>query len=231
MFLRRLIRFLSVIGLFAILAASMKAGERSAPEKDRISVKECEKLVKKLVNPNKPPFDKDYVLKPPKGQDKKALMEIQKAYNKLSDNIEVSLPVLVRNAHDDRYSYVREEYGTSGAFVKASVGYACRQIIDVHVEVHQCHTTKPDFASIPRSISFILACGGYKSWLKDRKGKTLADLQLEGAEWALRQEKPRHFASDKEWAGAKQSLTKMAERIRTSKRPIKVEHHLRNIEY
>jgi len=51
----------------------------------------------------------------------------------------------------------------------------------------------------------------------------LADLQLEGIEWALRQPKPDYF-SRREWATAKKSLKRLAGQIRESKKPIRVEH-------
>jgi hypothetical protein len=51
----------------------------------------------------------------------------------------------------------------------------------------------------------------------------LAELQLEGIDWAMRQPKPEYF-SKREWAVAMKSLKGMAEQIRASEKPIRVEH-------
>jgi hypothetical protein len=232
MFSERRLRFLVPLVLLAAIAISIDAGERSGSAKKRITAEECEGLVRQLVNPNKPPFKERYTF-----PEKLKYREIQKqqekicrAYDSLSDNFEISLPILVKHVDDDRFSYVYEDVGTSGVIVKASVGFACLQMIDVHVEVYRREVTKPDFAFIPRCPSFIFEeCGGVKKWWQSRKKKTLAQLQLEGIEWALRLKKPRLFESDEEWNKAKKALGKMAAEIRASNKPIKVEHHLHTL--
>src|SRR5262249_349738 len=168
-----------------------------------------------------------YVLEQPRNLDNKALRKIKVAYDKLSANIEVGLPILTKHVDDDRFSYVYEDVGTSGAFVKASVGVACSRIIEAHVEAYCRHVTRTDFAAIPRCPSFIHdECGGIDKWWKPRKKKTLAELQLEGIEWVLRQRKPRLFKSEREWTRAKESLKAMAKEIRNSGKPIKVKHEV-----
>jgi hypothetical protein len=229
MLLRKLILSAGACGVLTLFAASLGAGEPSASGKKRLTAADCERLVRQLVNPAKPPFKGEYTF--PEKLDLTAIEDkqekIRKAYNSLSDNIEVSLPVLVKHTDDDRFSYVYEDIGTSGVITKASVGWACYQIIEAHVEVYSKHVTKTDSASIPRCPSFLLEeCGGIDKWWEGRQKKTLAELQLEGVEWALRLEKPRLFKSNEEWAEAKKSLEKMAQRLRSRKKPIEVEAHI-----
>jgi hypothetical protein len=224
--------FLSLVALtlFPALASLVATGGKHGSTKKRITESQCERLVAQLVNPDKPPFKEHYVLELPRGQSESILWQRQQtigaAYDKLSANIEVSLPVLMKHVHDDRFSYVYEEMaGTSGGYLKASVGYACRRIVGAHVEVHYRSTTKYVFeGTIPRSMSFIDSCGGFDKWWKSRKRKSLAELQLEGLEWVLRQKKPRHFKSEREWARALKSVREMARQIRSSRKPIRVAH-------
>jgi hypothetical protein len=220
------------LGVFAILpafATSIDAKDGQVSKEKRITAAECERLVKQLISPYKPPFTKTYVHELPKGLEEDVLYERQKkieaAYNKLSKNIEVALPILAKHLDDDRFSYVYE-VGPSAVYQTMSVGGACARIIYAHVEVYQEHVTTWD-GEKRHSLWFIFDhCGGIDKWWKRRKGKTLAELQLEGIEWALRQKKPKHFESDKEWAKAKKSLEKMAKEIRASKKPIKLKHEV-----
>jgi hypothetical protein len=225
-----------VAWVLAVGGVSLRAGEKqqrggtdrkASDKKARLTPEECERLVEQLVNPGKPPFTEDYVLEPPKNLDEKALEKIRAAYGKLSANIEVALPILVKHVNDARFSYVYEDVGTSGAFVKADVGFACRRIIRAHVEVYSRHVTIYYVEGRSRCRSFIYdECGGIDKWWKRRQNNTLAELQLEGIEWNLRLKKPQYFKSERDWVRAKESLEKMAKEIRDSKKPIKVKHEV-----
>jgi hypothetical protein len=226
---RTLYHTLATVGILAAYATSIPAGEKAGSTRKRLTASQCERLVKQLVYPGKPPFKEEYVF--PEKINENAILakqrKVKAAYDKLSDSIETALPILVKHADDDRLSYVYEDVGTSGVITKAPVGFACYLIVEAHVEVYRRHVERPDFASIPRCPAFINdACGGIDKWWKTRKEKTLAELQLEGIEWALRLEKPKLFKSNEEWAKAKKALKKMAEGIRASKRPILVKHHV-----
>jgi hypothetical protein len=222
----RVILSLGAFTVFVGFATSIDAKDGKAAKKKPITAAECERLVKQLVNPHKAPFTEIYVDRLPKGLNVGTLQaKARAAYNELSKNFKVALPVLVKNVHDQRFSYVYEDRVT-GVYLKATVGQACDAIIGAHVEVYRRHVTTYDGEGRPRSLWFISACGGIDNWWESRKGKTLAELQLEGIEWALRQKKPRHFKSDKKWAAAKQSLEKMAKEIRETKKPIKVKHEV-----
>jgi hypothetical protein len=220
--------------VLAGLAAPAGAGEKPISAKKPLTEKECEKLVEQLVNPDKPPFTEPYVLEDelPKGsgnplevlREKQA--KIKKAYDALSADVEVALPVLVKNVGDERFSYVYE-IGWNGSFVKASVGTACYCIIETHVEVYHRHVSFCNGDAPPRSLHFICDdAGGTRKWWEKRKGRPLADLQLEALKWAIRQPQPRYFESKARWKKAVESLEKMAKEIRTSEKPISVKHEI-----
>lgn len=225
--------------ILALGGVSLRAGETPKPgapidrkasaKKARLTPEECERLVEKLVNPDKPPFTKNYVLDLPKGIDANTLNfrqeKVKLAYDKLSANIEDALPILAKHINDKRFSYVYTQ-PRSGVYLTASVGEACSEIILAHVEVYHRHveTIVVDYSS---SLYFINdRCGGIDKWWKTRQKKTLAELQLEGIEWVLRHKKPDYFKSKRGWARAKNALKKMARKIRDSGKPIKVEHEL-----
>jgi hypothetical protein len=227
MFTHRTAASLAAYCLLAALAATVNAEEKPDPATKPLTAEQCEKLVEQLVNPGKPPFDKLYVDELPKGVTIKSLVEGQKeiraAYNELSDNIEAALPVLVNRVSDKRFSYVYES--GSGYYVKATVGYACRQIVTAHVEIYRKHATGVVLTA-PQCMHFIDdECGGFEKWWKDREGKSLAELQLEGIVWAMSQEKPGYF-TERQWAAAKKALEQMAKEIRVSKKPVLMKHKL-----
>ncbi|MBI1916719.1 MAG: hypothetical protein HYS12_18595 [Planctomycetes bacterium] len=225
--------------VLAVGGVSLRAGEtpkRGAPigrkasdKKARLTPEECERLVAQLVNPDKPPFTGKGVPILPEGVSKSSLYERQKnvgpAYDKLSANIEVALPILAKHVNDERFSYVYMQ-PSSGVYETQSVGGACSSIIHEHVEAYHQDTSRPrDDEGRSSSLFFIDAgCGGINKWWKTCKHKTLAELQLEGIEWALRQKKPEYFKSERDWARAKKALEKMAKEIRDSRKPIKVNH-------
>jgi len=223
---------LAVGGVYPRAGEQTKRGgtdRKASDKKTRLTPEECERLVEQLVNPGKPPFTGKGMPVLPKGVSVDTIEEKQKkvkpAYDKLSANIEVALPVLAKHANDERFSYVYIQ-PISGVYKTESVGGACSTIIHEHVEVYHQHTSRPrDDEGRSSSLYFIFnGCGGVDKWWKDRKHKTLAELQLEGIEWVLRQKKPEYFKSERDWARAKTALEKMAKEIRDSGKPIKVNH-------
>lgn len=218
-------RSLVALGLLA-LAGTVNAVEGGDPFKEGLTEAECEQLVEQLANPGKRPFD-GYVHVLPRSIDRDELHRIQRkigaAYDRLSENIEASLPFLMKHIDDKRFSYVYED-GVSGVYETANVGTACRRIVVAHVEVYRDAVTETDADGHSQSLWFLLdGCGGIESWWKTRRGKTLAELQREGIEWALHHKRPDYF-SKRQWTAAQRTLKKMAEKIRTSKEPLRVKH-------
>ncbi len=189
----------------------------------RITAADCEQLVAELVNPGRPPFKRSYVFDEDlKNQDeiRARQKKVEAAYARLSDGIEVSLPVLMKHIGDEPFSHVADN-PFSGSIIKVSVGGACADIVREHVEVYHGHTEGLEAGDRPTSLWFISDCGGMEKWWQSRKGKPLAELQLEAIEWVLRHERPK-YKSEKEWAESRRALEDIARAIRTSRTPIVV---------
>ena len=202
------------------------AGEPKIAAKP-LTIVECKQLVEQLANPNKPPFTELYVRELPKGVRETDLNDSQKpiaaAYNLLSANIEVALPVLLANCDDKRFSYVYE-VGISAVYKCETVGGACSRIIGAHIDVCSNVVTKYNAEGRSKSLQFNYdKAGGYEKWWKDRDGWNVRELQLGLIELALRQPQPDFFSA-REWATAKKELNRLAKQIRDTKRPIPVEH-------
>lgn len=202
-------RFVSV----AILLVAMAPAGGEESEKKSLTQADCERLVEQLANPGKPPFTEVYVLDLPKGVRESELRRNQKpiamAYNALSANIEVALPVLAAYIDDERFSYVYE-VAISGVYQCETVGGACRRIIDEHVAFYEEFVAKRDDDGRAKSVWFAYdKAGGMEKWLKDRQGRSLAVLQLEAVEWAITQPQPDFF-SPAEWQASQKSLHQMA---------------------
>ncbi len=225
--LRRVV--LLIFPSIVVLTSQLVAQEKTPLTAKRLTVKQCEKLVETLASPHKAPFTEDYVFDLPKGLGESELLHRQRAievaYDTLSANIEVSMPVLMDHVGDQRFSFVQEAMA-SGTYYCSSVGEACSVIVRAHVSPYQRAVEKSDGEGHTKSIDFINdVCGGLTPWWKKRGKRSLADLQLEPVEWALRQSKPDYF-SDKEWTEAKQQLEKMGAEIRTTNKPISVKHEV-----
>jgi hypothetical protein len=217
-----------VVLVLTLLGAMAAAGGEGS-DQESLTLADCERVVEQLANPGKPPFTEVYVLDLPKGVRESDLRRqqqtIAEAYNALSANIEVAFPVLAAHIADKRFSYVYED-GVSGVYECETVGGACRRIIDEHVAFYEELVAKRDDDGRAKSVWFAYdKAGGMEKWLKDRQGRSLAELQLEAVEWAVAQ--PQHdFFSPAEWEAAKKSLHQAAKQLRDTKKPIHVEHRV-----
>jgi len=215
--------------LGAIAAAGGEDNAADDNAKKSITPVDCERVVEQLANTGKPPFTEVYVLDLPKGVRESDLRRQQQpiadAYNALSANIEIAFPVLAAHIADKRFSYVNED-GVSGAYECETVGGACRRIIDEHVAFYEDLVPKRDDDGRAKSVWFAYdKAGGMEKWLKDRQGRSLAELQLEAVEWAVAQPQPDFF-SPAEWQTAQKSLHQMAKQLRDNKKPIRVERRV-----
>ncbi len=219
-----------VLALLLMTAAPAYGDGQRRPTKKGITTAECEQLVGQLVSKDKPPFNKDAVLDGELSENtidtmlrKQYRRKLISAYNTLSDNSDVALPVLAKHADDRRFAYIRED--PSGGWVKVDVGTACQTIVERHIEVYQrlIHSRAG-----PASLWFIQdGCGGLGKWWRTRKGKSLAELQLEACEWVLGHKKPvSEVIAGADWATALRGVRRMADELRRTKRPIVVGQHL-----
>lgn len=219
-----------LVCMIGFVAFSELGGKEPRVKSQLVTIAECERLVEQLANPDPPPFQEDYVLKLPKGVTTAALAKSQKpiaaAYDALSKNIEVSVPVLIAHMDDERYSHVYE-VGPSAVFQRRSVGECCAIIAFKHIDVYQTAVTRQDAEGRRRALSFIdEACGGFENWWKERHEKNLAELQLEGLDWAFGHVRPPYF-TPQEWDAAQQKLRSLAAQIRETGKAIPVENRLR----
>jgi hypothetical protein len=75
MLARRMI--LPIVGVGLLASISVSAEDSPAPKKGRLTAAQCERLVGRLVSRDKPPFDKDHVLRLPNGVDEETLRKKQ----------------------------------------------------------------------------------------------------------------------------------------------------------
>lgn len=198
----------------------------------KLTVEECQKRIDQLANPE--PKPKTLCGKTAFGAPKGAEAFIRRqrpigaAYDELSVNVETALPLLVKHAGDDRFSYVFES-GISGFYSCMTVGDACRQIIGHHIEVCRPHLRKArDSEGRYHSLSFIEECGGVAEWWQPRREMSLMELQLDCIEWARFHKRPDYF-DDQEWQTSKKALAELATKIRESKQPLLIKHEVRFI--
>lgn len=215
---------------WAVLSASAVAGDQVRDKPKPLTAQECERLVQQLANPKPQPFAKSYVLRLPPGVSTAELARTQApiaaAYDQLSANIETSLPVLMAHLDDERFSFVRQD-GISGVYMCTTVGGACSVIVDEHVMIYSAPVTKADSDGRRKSLWYLYDefDGDLAKWWKGREKKTLAELQLEPIDWALKQPQPKYFSA-KEWKDAQAKLEQMAKQIRSTNRPIEVVHQV-----
>ena len=217
-----------VFAALCLLLLPLAADEPKVLPK-KLTVEECQKRIDQLANPEPKPKNVcgKTAINPPKGAEAfiRRQRPIKAAYDELSVNVEVALPLLVKHAGDDRFSYVYES-GISGFYSCMTVGDACRQIIQYHVEVCRPHVQKPlDNEGRSRSLSFIEECGGVAGWWQPRREMSLMELQLECIEWARSHKRPDYF-DDQEWQTSKKALAELAAKIRESKQPLLIKHEV-----
>ncbi len=219
---------------FGILIADDRQNEKKpavdekAQPRTPLTAAECKTLIDQLASRTKPPFAENARPNLPNGiresDLRRAQQPIRKAYAAIGENIEAALPLLIEHANDQRFSYVYESL--SGAYVKASVGATCQRLISEYIEVYRPHVRSFGGSGIsgqppyPRKPEFIDDAGGIEKWWKSRKERSLAELQLETVEWAIRYEKQKGFATPAEESRILPALEDLAAKIRRTSKPI-----------
>lgn len=193
----------------------------------KLTIEECQKRIDQLANPEPKPktLCGKTAIGQPKGADAfiRRQRSIKAAYDELSVNVEVALPLLVKHSGDDQFSYLYED-GISGSYGCMTIGNACRQIIGHHIEVCRPHLRKArDSEGRYHSLSFIGECGGVAEWWQPRRQMSLMELQLDCIEWARSHKRPDYF-DDQEWQTSKKALAELAAKIRESKQPLLIKH-------
>lgn len=221
----RIFKFAPLLLGIVAFHTDLSCGDETDLESRKVTRDDCRRWIEKLANPSKPPFQTRSAEDLPAGTDQSSLFRQQKpiveAYNELSRNIDVALPLLAESFSDDRFSYVFE---VNGPYHIQTVGEACQRIVSTHVNVYRRTIRKADATG--HWITLLSyepdpIYGKDLSWAR----RALKDLQLERIDWACRQQKPKKF-SDEEWQAALQNLTRMGDEIRSTGKAIQVDHRL-----
>jgi len=218
-----------------VLRKTAVADENSAALPRPVTRDVCEKWVEQLASKTEPPFDEGedgYVLRLPRGITEsgliKAQLPVREAFNSLSENLDVALPIVVKHIDDKRFSYVQEE-PSNGVYFQVSVGSACRKLLDQQIAVYKPNIRsigggkiagEPPFAHKPEFV------GSDEKWWETRKNKSLVELQLEAVEWAIAFEKKMGFESPAEEKKSLGPLEIQATQLRRTLQPIRVKPEL-----
>jgi hypothetical protein len=150
-----------------------------------------ESLIERLASANAPPALLGPLYKQgpysqhgplPQSYDRNAQVRVVEAWQALAEQGYDAFPALVKHSDDKRYSHTRC-YRIGRTFRNVAVGEVCCDIIRLHVEAWWKQfrfmgiwrpRTMPSRAELPR-------------WWRERKGKTLRDLQIESTSLALEQ--------------------------------------------
>lgn len=144
-----------------------------------------ERLVARLVSPNKePPIPVQTPSYPPE-YDRSAQNSVRKSFLDLQRLGRSALPYLVPHFGDDRYSLTLD---TGAAYNNFSVGALCVEILDGHLQPYGTRRKE----GLPRP-SYIWHHrlddpDNAEKWLESRKDKTMVELQLEVAHWVIEEE-------------------------------------------
>ncbi len=161
--------------------------------KEKVNYRE---LVQALVSPNKPcdcKIDRAKV-QFPRRYDAAAQDRIEKARQTLYEHCEDALPALIDGSTDSHYSMTWMSDSYCG---NMCVGEVCLEIVASQLEAYRHYMslyTKGEYYGyrfVPRLGSAIgdeLTDARKKEieeWWRGRKGKTLAELQIEACDWAI----------------------------------------------
>lgn len=191
--------------------------EPSPPSKE---TQKYRQLVQQLASPNKQPKTQnrsDSAVRFPEGYDKKAQQRVAVARNTLHDNLEAALPALVEGLDDHRYS-MTIDWADGDAYYNRSVGTICRSIIESNLEVYR---DKMSFTGPSHWNAY-----RYKviseEWYRTRQGRTLAELQIEAIDWAIKkrmEESPEDIQDSRKNEVA--NLQKLRDEIAKTNKPAK----------
>ncbi|HWE40707.1 MAG TPA: hypothetical protein VG406_29465 [Isosphaeraceae bacterium] len=211
---------LALVFYVGVLSAPLRGRCEGPPKKP--PSRNYKQLVAQLVSPNrKATTDVDFV-RFPAGYDVKAQDRIDSVRKVLQDNFEAALPSLINALDDDRYC-MTIDWADGDAYYNKSVSDICRDILASQLEVYRdkirfggpTHWHRYDYGPIS------------KEWWQKRKNRSLAELQVEAIDWAIkRREAAREKERRKEELAA---LRKLRDGIARSEKPAKPRGMLRMV--
>jgi hypothetical protein len=221
------------LSLSACGGSSERSQDRSAlrpadkPKSEEELAKKYRELVRTLVSPNEKPVTRNTSggsVHFPAEYDVKAQERIKAARQELYDNFEEALPFLVEALDDNHYS-MTIDWADGDAYYNYSVGSVCCNVIESQLEVYRDKINffgpgdwhRYDYGPIT------------KEWYRDRKGHSLAELQIEAIDWAIKKCKAQPKDKVGEEANEIGELQKLRDEIAKSGKPAKPRKMLRMV--
>jgi hypothetical protein len=122
---------------------------------------------------------------------------------------------LIEALDDERYC-MTIDWAEGDAYYNYSVGEVCRDIIQDRLEVYR---DKISFSgpSHWNRYNYVIS----KKWWRNRKGHSLADLQVEAIDWAIKRRKAEPKSEiDEDRQNEVAELKKLREEIKTTGKPV-----------
>jgi hypothetical protein len=211
------------LGLALVLALSQRGGADDSPQKGELA-KKYRALVQRLVSPNKEPITENGdggSVRFPTGYDVAAQKHIDAARRALHDNFDEALPFLVEALDDERYC-MTIDWAEGDAYYNYSVGDVCRYVIRRWLEVYR---DKISFSG-PGHWNRYTYRPISKDWWQARKGRSLAELQIESIDWAIERRRAEPKADvHPDRKDEISALKKLRDGIAKSGKPAKRTHH------
>lgn len=165
------------------LTSSRPLAAQSISKTERAPAKDYAKLVRQLASSNQQATRIIRLRKPkvdfPAGYDAESQRRIDEVRNQLQVDFEQSLPHLIDALEDNRYC-MTVVLGEGDDYSNYSVGDVCRDIIASQLEIYRDGISFFN-ASHSRRYNYPLI---NKRQLLERKGQSLAELQVEAIDWA-----------------------------------------------
>ncbi|MDB5344082.1 MAG: hypothetical protein JWP89_2459 [Schlesneria sp.] len=214
----RLLRLSLCVGIGLLSLSHQGFGDESPSEKKL--AEKYKGLIDQLASPNKVPtvvnresgsvtFPADY--------DAKTQLRIETVRQELCDHFQKALPFLIEAVDDKRYCMTIRWGEGPQAYHNRSVGEICDDLIRSHLEIYR------------DSIRFAGPDHWYRysydvsnEWWQMRKGKSLAELQIESINWAIELRQAEGEGRDGKRAAADiAALKKLRDGIASTRKPVK----------
>jgi len=208
-----LLSAVSGVAQLLILSSCCLGGEPQAKDAE---AKKYRELVAQLISPNREPTTGDESVTFPAGYDVPAQERIDKARRTLHANIEEALPYLIESLDDKRYS-MTIEWAEGDAYYNYSVGEICRDIIQDRLEVYRDKISFSGPTHWNRYNYDVIS----KKWWRNRQGHSLADLQVEAIDWAIKRRKAEPKSQiDEDRQNEVVELKKLRDGIKATGKPV-----------
>lgn len=187
----------------------------STAEREQIN-----QLIAALRSPNKPPSVDEEGTTPPRylpGYNHAVQGRVLAARDALLTKGMAAFSQLITHAGDRHYSHTEQREKT--LWINVDVGYVCRHLVVVQVEVY-----RPLVNLLPQERIWVpLGQDNLENWWETHKDLTLREIQLEGAKWAFGRQSKADFRDEDERTAKFGDLKRLIRRLETSPKPIQVD--------